>query len=502
MPGGNYVVAVSDNTGKISALSGTTEGGSLALSVIAGSVDVNGDGTVDGADDGTLKGPVDFGAPGLDATSVRIIDGKLDLNGDGTVDALDGGTFAGVAVIAGQLDINGVGGITAADNWIGYPVTVAGANVSGAHFGYNIPGAIGDTVWSDSNGNGTRDAGEVGIDGVVVYLYRDANANVTLESGTDVLISTQVTDSNGNYLFEGIAQPGTYFVSVDGTQATLNGYTLTTTDDQAAAGTQRTVALTNVAATNLGADFGYQKTTLPEVTGLVWNDQDENGVFDVGEPRIPGVTVVLLDTNGDLVAATTTDGSGIYTFYDVVAGNYTVHVTDDDGVLKGYTLTSGLDAIATTVAATTVSGINFGYARKETTGSIGSTVWLDANADGAFQPNESGLAGVSLNLYRPGFGPDGIPGNGDDANVVATTATDVNGNYQFAGLPAGTYVVDVITGVPAGLQTTVGTTDPTGSIVLALGQTYTSANFGYAPATNTCHAGRSRLVRHRRQRPA
>ena len=38
------------------------------------------DGTVDGADDGTLKGPVDWSGNGvgLDATSVRIIDGRLD----------------------------------------------------------------------------------------------------------------------------------------------------------------------------------------------------------------------------------------------------------------------------------------------------------------------------------------------------------------------------------------------------------------------------------------
>ncbi len=365
---------------------------------------------------------------------------------------------------------------------------MSGADVAGAHFGYNIPGAIGDTLWSDNNGNGTRDPGEVGIDGAVVYLYRDANANSTLETGTDVLISTQVTDSYGNYLFQGIAQPGTYFVSVDGTQALLTGYTLTTPDSQAAAGAQRTAVLSSTAATHLAADFGYQKTSLPEVSGNVWNDTNENALITTGEPMIAGVTVELLDPNGGLVATTTTDAGGNYVFHDVVAGSYTVHVTDDGGVLKGYTLTSSLDAIAVSVGATNVGDVDFGYARKQGTGSIGSIVWLDANADGQFQPNESGLAGVTVELKDGAGSP--IDSDPNVGGVQPTRAvTDANGNYQFAGLPAGTYTVDVLSGVPTGLQTTVGTSDPTAPIVLALGQTYGGANFGYRPDTDTVALG-------------
>jgi hypothetical protein len=34
---------------------------------------------------------------------------------------------------------------------------------------------LGDFIWIDLNGNGTKDAGEPGINGVKVNLYQDAN---------------------------------------------------------------------------------------------------------------------------------------------------------------------------------------------------------------------------------------------------------------------------------------------------------------------------------------
>jgi hypothetical protein len=36
---------------------------------------------------------------------------------------------------------------------------------------------LGNLVWNDWNGNGVKEAGEPGVEGVVVRLYRDDNAN-------------------------------------------------------------------------------------------------------------------------------------------------------------------------------------------------------------------------------------------------------------------------------------------------------------------------------------
>ncbi|MEZ4906446.1 MAG: SdrD B-like domain-containing protein [Saprospiraceae bacterium] len=54
----------------------------------------------------------------------------------------------------------------------------------------NSPIEIGNRVWEDTNGNGIQDAGEPGISGLSVQLYK----------GT-ILLSTATTDANGNYIF-------------------------------------------------------------------------------------------------------------------------------------------------------------------------------------------------------------------------------------------------------------------------------------------------------------
>jgi hypothetical protein len=66
-------------------------------------------------------------------------------------------------------------------------------------------GSIGSTVWIDINNNGIIDAGEEGIANVTVSLFDDSNN----------LITTDITDGNGNYFFDGLA-PGQYQVKILG----------------------------------------------------------------------------------------------------------------------------------------------------------------------------------------------------------------------------------------------------------------------------------------------
>src|SRR5207244_12946087 len=56
---------------------------------------------------------------------------------------------------------------------------------------------------------------------------------------------------------------------------------------------------------------------------LVWNDTNANGIQDVGEVGIGNVTVRLLDSTGTTVlATTTTNGGGMYSFTGLAAGSY------------------------------------------------------------------------------------------------------------------------------------------------------------------------------------
>ncbi len=63
-------------------------------------------------------------------------------------------------------------------------------------------GSVGDRVWQDANRNGIQDAGEAGMAGVRVYLYRADGTNV----------DTTVSNADGNYLFRHVA-PGNYYAS-------------------------------------------------------------------------------------------------------------------------------------------------------------------------------------------------------------------------------------------------------------------------------------------------
>ena len=54
---------------------------------------------------------------------------------------------------------------------------------------------------------------------------------------------------------------------------------------------------------------------------FVWDDQNEDGIQDAGEPGVQGVTVRLYDGNGNQLAQTTTNSNGEYLFDGLLAGD-------------------------------------------------------------------------------------------------------------------------------------------------------------------------------------
>ena len=83
-------------------------------------------------------------------------------------------------------------------------------------FGIFQPAKIGDFVWSDTNKNGIQETGELGVGGVIVWLYAG--------NGTTP-IAKDTTDSNGKYLFDNLTA-GTYTVEfVKSSIGAGNGFT-------------------------------------------------------------------------------------------------------------------------------------------------------------------------------------------------------------------------------------------------------------------------------------
>ena len=63
---------------------------------------------------------------------------------------------------------------------------------------------------------------------------------------------------------------------------------------------------------------------------------------------------------------------------------------------------------------------------------LGDRIWEDVNNNGADDPGEPGLAGVTVKVFRPG-----------DTKPFITTTTDASGKYLVRGLEPGTYSVVV-----------------------------------------------------------
>ncbi|NQV00034.1 MAG: DUF11 domain-containing protein, partial [Parcubacteria group bacterium] len=77
----------------------------------------------------------------------------------------------------------------------------------------NPGGSIGNLIWMDSDSNGSKDFGEIGLENVNIKLYEDNNDNGTLEFDQDTYVSLHKTDSNGNYQVTGLS-PKTYLILV------------------------------------------------------------------------------------------------------------------------------------------------------------------------------------------------------------------------------------------------------------------------------------------------
>jgi hypothetical protein len=198
-----------------------------------------------------------------------------------------------------------------------------------------------------------------------------------------------------------------------------------------------------------------------------------------------------------LVATTYTDADGGYTFADVPPGDYTVVVTpptgmdptfDEDGI--GTANETDITVVSGEEYDTADFGYNWVPPADSTTpdqndpGAIGDSLWVDVDGNGVQDPGEPGLGGVDVKLYSD---PDG---DGIYDNLVATTTTAPDGSYIFDNLAPDAYVVVVNDGTtPTGYTQTGdpdGTLDnQTDPIVLAPGDVYVNADFGYEPNAGT-----------------
>lgn len=181
-------------------------------------------------------------------------------------------------------------------------VTTAPAATPYLAFQYGIPlyaygppqtGRVAAVMYVDRNGSGTREPDEPGVGGIVLRVNQKSAA---------------ISDGEGAASVDGV-RAGDVTVAVDGD--TIPAHLVAVAPVQ----TLRVEAART-------APVSFALAPAAAVVGVVFHDENGNGVRDGGERAVPGVVLQL--AGADLLR--TADGAGVYVFDHLAAGAYAVTI--------------------------------------------------------------------------------------------------------------------------------------------------------------------------------
>lgn len=313
------------------------------------------------------------------------------------------------------------------------------------NFGNFSEATISGVKYLDTDADGQRDAGEVGLE----------NWQIVLEKDGDV-VNAMLTGADGSYIFSELG-PGTYVVS----EVQQNGWVQT----EPVSTTYSISVSSGVVAAN--KNFGNYHTG--SISGVKYEDMNANGTRDNGEPGLENWEINL--DNGSIVVLAHTNNNGEYTFASLVPGTYTVTEVSGAPYYQSEPQ-SGSYVVVHDGDGTDDDFIgNFGNYRL---GSISGVNFLDANGDGIKDAGEVGLEGWEITLEQ-------------NSAVVKTDTTDADGNYSFVSLVPGDYIISEL--LPLGyIQTYPQSGDY--SVSLESGEAMSGKDFGNRETTPGEFVGR------------
>ncbi len=354
--------------------------------------------------------------------------------------------------------------------------------------------ALGDFVWNDENRNGLQESTEKGIAGVTVTLYDNVG----------IPLASTITDELGFYFFINLPVGASFELGFStlplGSQFTQQnaGAGLNDEIDSDVDVNTGRIAVNPLVAgeVNLTYDAGIVAKQATSLTGNTWFDQNKNGLQDIGEKPVPGVTVSLYDNIGNLIVTTVTDADGVYLFENLVAAEYEVRFTTLP--LNAVFTTANVNANGNDNIDSDVSNFISGSAGNVTviggirnqgpdagivpTATLGGRAFSDDNADGLQTAGEFGIFGVLVTLY-------------DESNqVVGTQFTKDDGYYLFTNLIPDTRYYVSLDSVANRSWTyqDVGTNDSIDSDVYNYNSTPNPSLKGFTPLLTPLFAGENR----------
>ncbi|HTK82717.1 MAG TPA: SdrD B-like domain-containing protein [Bacteroidota bacterium] len=195
-----------------------------------------------------------------------------------------------------------------------YKITIPDLNTdsNGNDFGnYYSPltNSILGMKFNDRDRSHSFTAGEEGVEGFKIQLYKKGNGN------NYNLYKTRTTDSSGMYQFSSLPAD-TYRVKEIPRQGWWQSYpdsswSLTLNDGE----------------TLDSVDFGNYEIVTGSVSGLKYNDLNDNGSMDTNETGLQGWNILLTGStyfNASVSQSLYTDGNGNYSFSGIWPGSYVV----------------------------------------------------------------------------------------------------------------------------------------------------------------------------------
>ena len=340
--------------------------------------------------------------------------------------------------LVGATDLIDSDGVVVGANSVAAITTGAlGVNDHSFDFGFTQPASVGNFVWEDLDGDGIQDAGEPGINNVTVELFTSGGVSQ----------GTTTTNASGAYSFTGVI-PEAYYIEF----TEPAGYIITLLDQGADDAVDSDPDAMGSTA-NFSLAPGDNNTTIDagmfrpvSIGNFLWHDLDADGIQDVGEPGIPGHTILLSTAALGVISNTPTNGSGIYSFTGLAPDTYRISLFPPAGFNFSPMDVGADDTIDSDVNAGTMHTIGDFIPSGQTNltvdigvfqnASIGDFVWEDLDADGIQDAGETGINNVSVELFNTADVSQG------------TTTTNAAGAYSFTGLTPGDYYVVFTT--PAG----------------------------------------------------
>ncbi|HEY7709715.1 MAG TPA: SdrD B-like domain-containing protein, partial [Candidatus Entotheonella sp.] len=211
------------------------------------------------------------------------------------------------------------------------PVVLTNADRTGNDFLDTLLRGISGQVRYDADNDGHLADSDSGLAGAEVSLFTDPNGDGNPADGVQVG-GTVTTDGTGDYAFLNLP-PGNYVV----VEVNPAGYS--STADSAAPNNDRIPVSLSAAGDSTGNDF--LDTNVGTISGQVRNDVDHDGtiggIADAEDTGLAGATVTLYtDPNQDgdpadgvqVGSPIVTDATGIFSFSNILAGDYVVVETD------------------------------------------------------------------------------------------------------------------------------------------------------------------------------